>query len=141
MLRNPDKLVVNSPEQWKFSSARYYILGKSVGLPIEIPQQPSQRYAPRQVCRGYPFSVLPFFRAGIIHAHQAVQAIDAPSGLAQWDWVTVPEELKTAYRLIRPPFTKNIIGSFSPCRFLENDIVYSGLQRGGDTSDFHRYHH
>ena len=28
--------LVDSPEQWKFSSARYYILGKSVGLPIEI---------------------------------------------------------------------------------------------------------
>ena len=29
--------LVDRPEQWKFSSIGYYILGKSVGLPIEIP--------------------------------------------------------------------------------------------------------
>ena len=29
--------LVQCPEEWKYSSDRYYILGKSVGLPIELP--------------------------------------------------------------------------------------------------------
>ena len=29
--------LTDKPEQWKHSSARYYILSKSVGLPLDIP--------------------------------------------------------------------------------------------------------
>ncbi|MBW2061218.1 MAG: hypothetical protein JRI95_06590 [Deltaproteobacteria bacterium] len=35
---NPVRIgLVNRPEDWAYGSARYYISGKSVGLPIEFP--------------------------------------------------------------------------------------------------------